>query len=351
MVRTASSRAFKPLPQAVIYDCEGPRLSDEERAFFKDVDPWGFIVFARHCASADELRAHCDELRDCVGRADAPILIDQEGGRVARMKPPIFPAHPAPAVFGDLWRLDPAKASEAARLNAYLIARMVSDCGVTVNCVPMLDVPQPDADPAVIGDRAIAKHADIIAALGRHVIEGTLEGGALPVMKHLPGHGRALCDSHYDLPNTCARREDLQSVDFAPFKSFADLPMAMTGHVIYEAYDKERPSTLSPVVINDVIRGEIGFDGLLFTDDLRMKALSGDVASRVKGSFDAGCDIALCCNFTMDEKKQSASALRRLAGKSQARASRALAGLRDVARRPVEDDYKKLESLLKPVMA
>ena len=339
------------MPSAAIYDSEGPRLSDEERAFFKDVDPLGFIVFARHCASADDLKAHCDELREAVGREDAPILIDQEGGRVARMKPPVFPAHVPPAAFGELWRLDPAKAKEAIRLNAYLLARMISDSGVTINCAPMLDVPQMDADPAVIGDRACAKHQDIIASLGREVIDGTFDGGALPVIKHLPGHGRAICDSHYELPRVSARKEDLRAVDFAPFQALSDAMMGMTGHVVYEAYDHDRPATLSSVIIEEVIRGEIGFDGLLFTDDLRMQALSGDVASRISGAFDAGCDIALCCNFTFEEKKQSVTALRALAGKAQARTSRAMAQLKPAAAQSLEPDYQKLAQLLKPVLA
>lgn len=339
------------MPAAAIFDCEGARLSAEERAFFKDVNPWGFIVFARHCASADELRAHCDELRDCVGRADAPILIDQEGGRVARMRPPAFAAHEPPARLGELWRLDPAKAKAAARLNAELIARMVAACGVNVNCVPMLDVPQPDADPTVIGDRALAKHIDIIAALGAEVAAGTLAGGALPIAKHMPGHGRALCDSHHDLPRVCATKEDLRSVDFVPFKALRDIRMGMTAHVVYEAFDADAPATLSPVIVEDVIRGEIGFDGLLFTDDLRMKALSGDVATRISGSYAAGCDIALCCNFTMAEKNASAGALRPLEGKSQTRASAAMAELAAPEALDLHAAYERLHGLLKPVTA
>ncbi len=339
------------MPTAAIYDCEGPRPNAEEKAFFRDVDPWGFIVFARHCSSAEDLSAHCDELRDCVGREDAPILIDQEGGRVARMKPPVFPAHPAPAAFGELWRLDPEKAKQAARLNAQLLARMVSDAGVTVNCAPMLDVPQPDADPSVIGDRAYARHADIIAALGLEVIAGTLAGGAAPVIKHLPGHGRALCDSHRELPHVSASKEDLLNVDFRPFKTLKDAPMGMTAHVVYEAYDAALPATLSPVIVNDVIRGEIGFDGLLFTDDLRMKALGGAFDARLRDSFAAGCDIALCCNFTLAEKKQSAKALVDLTGAAARRAAAASARLQAVERPDTQALYQRLEALLKSVMA
>ncbi len=339
------------MPTAVIFDCEGPRLSEEERAFFKDVDPWGFILFARHCESADAVRAHCDELRECVGREDAPILIDQEGGRVARMKPPAFPAHPAPAVFGELWKLDPKKANEAAKLNGYLLGRLVSDLGVTVNCVPMLDVPQIDADPQVIGDRALAKWPDIIANLGHATAEGLKEGGALPVIKHLPGHGRSLCDSHHDLPRVSAKKRDLVACDFEPFKLLRDEKMGMTAHIVYEAYDAERPATLSPVIVEEVIRGEIGFGGLLFTDDLKMKALGGAISDRITGAYDAGCDIALACNFTLREKKESASALRALEGAAAARAKAAMADLRTPERGDTSEPYKRLNGLIKPALA
>ena len=267
------------------------------------------------------------------------------------MKPPVFPAHPAPAQFGALWRLDPAKAKEAAELNAYLLARMISDRGITVNCVPMLDVPQPDADPTVIGDRALAQHQDIIAELGQSVIDGTITGGALPVIKHMPGHGRALCDSHHELPKVCARNDDLEAVDYMPFKALSSAKMGMTGHVVYEACDAEQPATLSKIIVNDVIRGAIGFEGLLFTDDLRMKALSGNVASRVKGSYEAGCDIALCCNFTLGEKKESANALKEIDGKTKKRAESAMGELVEPDRQSVDELYQKLEQLLKPVSA
>ncbi len=339
------------MPTAAVFDCEGPRMSAEEKAFFRDVDPWGFIVFARHCQSADALRAHCDELREAVGREDAPILIDQEGGRVARMAPPAFPKHPAPAVFGELWRLDPAKAKEAARLNARLLGRMASDCGVTLNCVPMLDVPQIDADPAVIGDRAIARHPEIIAALGAEAVAGSLEGGALPVIKHLPGHGRSLCDSHHDLPRIAAPKEDLRATDFPPFRALRDAPLGMTGHLVFEAYDDARCATLSPVVIEEVVRGEIGFDGLLFTDDLKMKALRGPLDARISGAYAAGCDVACCCNFTMDEKNEAGPALRPLDGRAGARAAAALALLAPVERDDVAAHYERLDALLKPALA
>lgn len=335
------------MPSAIIFDTEGARLNAEEKAFFKDADPWGFIVFARHCSSAEELTAHCDELREAVGR-DAPILIDQEGGRVARMKPPAFPAHPAPAIFGELYRLDPKKAIEASRLNGWLLGRLVSFCGVTVNCIPMLDAPQPDADPTVIGDRAYAKHPAVIVELASAAAEGLEAGGARPVIKHLPGHGRALCDSHHALPRVDARKEDLIAVDFAPFIAMRDAKMGMTAHVVYEAYDDERPGTLSPIIVGEVIRGEIGFDGLLFTDDLKMKALGGPMDARVADSLVAGCDIALACNFDMAQKQEAMKGAHPLEGKAKQRADAALA-TSPVEEGDVEAAYRKLAELLKPV--
>ena len=338
------------MPSAAIYDCEGARLTQDERAFFKDADPWGFILFARHCTNADEVRAHCAELRDAVGR-DAPILIDQEGGRVARMKGPAWPAHSPMSIFGKLWKLDPAKARAAARLNAFLLGRMVADLGVTVNCVPMLDVPQSDSDPQVIGDRALATHADQVAALGREIIDGLLEGGALPVIKHMPGHGRALCDSHQELPRVVASKEDLRSVDFKPFRILNDAPIGMTAHIVYEAYDKERPATLSPAVIGEAIRKEIGFDGLLITDDLKMKALGGPVGARTEESLKAGCDIAVCCNYTLAEKVEAAKRTPALAGRAAERAAAALARRKSPMKADISAEYGRLSSLLVPALA
>ncbi len=336
------------MPAAIVFDAEGPRLSAEEKAFFRDADPWGFIVFARHCSSADELAAHCDELREAVGR-DAPIMIDQEGGRVARMKPPAFPAHPAPALFGALYRLDPKAAVEASRLNGWLLGKLASASGVTINCIPMLDVPQPDADPTVIGDRAYAKHPDIIVELARAAMEGLKAGGAQPVVKHMPGHGRALCDSHFALPSVGARIEDLRSIDFAPFAALADAKMGMTAHVVYEAFDRDRPATLSATVVGEVIRGEIGFDGLLFTDDLKMEALGGPMDGRVSESLAAGCDIALACNFDMSQKLDAMRGATALAGEAARRTEAALAALAPAEEGDLEAGYKRLATLLRPV--
>lgn len=338
------------MPAALIFDCEGARPTAEEKAFFRDVDPWGFILFARHCTDGENVRALCAELRESVGR-DAPILIDQEGGRVARMKAPAFPAHPPMAVFGALWKLDPNRAAEAARLNAFLIGRLVSDLGVDVVCAPMLDVPQIDSDAVVIGDRAIAKHPDLVAALGRAVMDGLVGGGALPVIKHMPGHGRATVDSHYNLPRVVASKRDLRDTDFAPFRALKDAPIGMTAHVVYEAFDAARCGTLSPIIVHDVIRGEIGFDGLLLSDDLKMQALGGPVGDRVKASLAAGVDVACCCNFDFDQKIEAAGAASALSGRALERASTALASRPGaVLRADTAPDYERLAGLIKPAL-
>ena len=338
------------MPGAVVYDCEGARPNAEEKAFFRDADPWGFILFARHCQSAEAVARVCAELRECVGR-DAPVLIDQEGGRVARMKPPVFPAHPAMAAFGRLFAQDAEKARDAARLNARLLGEMVSSLGVTFNCAPMLDVAQEDSSASVIGDRALAGEATTVAALGRAVMEGLLEGGAIPVIKHLPGHGRARVDSHYDLPRVDAGAHDLRTVDFAPFRALADAPAGMTGHVVYEAIDADRPATMSPIVIETIIREEIGFGGLLFSDDLKMNALSGEIGGRARMALDAGCDIALCCNFSLEQKRATERDMRPLTRAAEARAARALDARKAAA--PIADRteaYQRLAALISPAL-
>ncbi|MEO1015706.1 MAG: beta-N-acetylhexosaminidase [Pseudomonadota bacterium] len=336
---------------AAVFDTEGPRPTRDERAFFRDVDPVGFILFADHCETPDAAYAATSELKDAVGREDVLILIDQEGGRVARMKPPAFPEHEPPSRLGELYRLDPEKAVDAARLSGMLLARMISACGVNVNCVPMLDVPQIDADPKVIGDRAIARHPDVIAALGRAMAEGSKEGGALPVVKHLPGHGRSIVDSHDLLPRVSANIDDLRNVDFAPFKALNDQLLGMTAHIVYEAIDPELPATMSERLIEETIRGEIGFDGLLFSDDLRMGALDGEVGARAARCLAAGCDVALCCNFTLEEKAATARSDLALSTAAEARLGRALNAL---PARPSDADkadaYDELASLLKPVV-
>ncbi|OFX06007.1 MAG: hypothetical protein A3E78_01495 [Alphaproteobacteria bacterium RIFCSPHIGHO2_12_FULL_63_12] len=338
------------MPRALILDCEGARPTADEKALYRDADPWGFILFARHCPSADDIAALCSELRESVGR-EAPILIDQEGGRVARMKAPVFPAHPAPAMFGRLWKLDPSKAVEAARLNAMLIGRMCSDIGVNIDCAPMLDVPQLDSDKTVIGDRALATHPDQVIALGRAVIEGLMQGGALPVIKHMPGHGRATVDSHYGLPHVVASKRDLAETDFAPFRALNDAPIGMTAHIVYEAYDREHCATMSKTIIADVIRGDIGFDGLLLSDDLKMQALGGPIGARVSDCLAAGVDIACCCNFSLAQMIEAADAAPVLAGRALERAEKALSRApKSVLRGDTARDYERLAGLIKPAL-
>ncbi len=337
------------MPSAAVYDCEGPRPSPDEIAFFRDADPVGFILFAQHCDAPDAVRRVVDDLRNAVGRDDLLFLIDQEGGRVARMKPPAFPKHPPAALFGELYKLDPAKAREAARLNGELLGRLVSSLGVNVDCVPMLDLPQIDSDAVVIGDRALARHPDIIADLGCSLAEGLLAGGAAPVIKHLPGHGRSLVDSHYALPRVGASRDDLQA-DFAPFKALRDASFGMTAHIIYDALDPAACATMSPTVIGEIIRGEIGFDGLLFSDDLKMQALEGALDARAAACLEAGCDVALCCKFTLEEKIAAARRIPRLDGDGASRFDAARAAMPPVAAAPgAAVDYARLEALLRPV--
>ncbi|MEM6415178.1 MAG: beta-N-acetylhexosaminidase [Pseudomonadota bacterium] len=337
------------MPSAGIYDCEGQYPTADEISFFRDVDPAGFILFARHCETRDQVKRHTDALKEAVGRDDVLILIDQEGGRVSRMVPPEFPAHEPMAVFGNLWKLDPKTAREAARLNSFLLGTMVSSVGVNVNCVPMLDVPHKDADKTVIGDRAIASHPDQIAELGAAVMEGLIEGGALPVIKHLPGHGRALVDSHHALPVVHASKSDLQEIDFLPFKANASALIGMTAHIVYTALDEEKCATMSPTIIRDVIRGEIGFDGFLLSDDVKMKALGGPLALRATESLKAGCDTALFCNFTMDEKIAAAANTPTLAKDALRRYNTAISALPKTSNESdVGRAYKELAMMVKP---
>jgi beta-N-acetylhexosaminidase len=311
-------------PSAAVFGCAGPVLGEEERALFRDVDPLGFILFQRNCASPDQVRRLVDALRESVGRGDAPVLIDQEGGRVARLKPPHWPAYPAPAVIA---ALGGAAAEEAARLGARLIAADLAELGITVDCLPVLDIPAPGADP-IIGDRAYGSEPESVARLGRAVCEGLLAGGVLPVVKHVPGHGRGKVDSHLALPIVEAPADELDAIDFAPFRALADMPWAMTAHIIYSGLDAARPATLSPDVIRETIRGRIGVDGVLVSDDLSMKALGGSYAERTSGALAAGCDLVLHCNGRMDEMREIVSALRPLSDESAARVARAAARLR-----------------------
>jgi beta-N-acetylhexosaminidase len=309
-----------------IYGCTGPALSASERDFFRDVQPWGFILFARNIEEPDQVRALVAALRETVGDHSAPVLIDQEGGRVARLKPPIWHQRPPAARFGAVYVENPENAREATYLNARLIAHDLAQLGINVDCLPVLDVPVPGAHD-VIGDRAFAADPATIIDLGRAQIEGLMEGGVLPVMKHIPGHGRAGADSHLALPRVTASREELSASDFVTFRSLDSCPIAMTAHVVYDSIDPQRPATTSPKVIRDVIRGEIGFDGLLMSDDLSMQALDGPLEVRAKAALFAGCDVVLHCNGSMDEMKDVATEAKILDGIALKRATHALAHL------------------------
>ena len=309
-----------------IYGCSGTSLSEQERDFFRQARPWGFILFARNISEPAQVKALVEQLRDTVGDAQAPVLIDQEGGRVARLKPPHWRERPPAARFGLLHALNPEAGREATYLNARLIAHDLSSLGINVDCLPVLDVPVAGAHD-IIGDRAFAHDPATIIALGRAQIEGLMDGGVLPVMKHIPGHGRAESDSHLALPRVSAEMELLSASDFVTFRSLDQCPIAMTAHVVYESIDPQRPCTTSPKVIRDVIRGEIGFDGLLMSDDLSMKALDGPLSVRAKQAQFAGCDLVLHCNGDMEEMRDVASEVKILDGQALRRSRHALAQL------------------------
>jgi beta-N-acetylhexosaminidase len=309
--------------QAAIYGLEGLELTTSERAFFRDADPAGFILFKRNCESADQVLRLTYSLRDLSGRPDVPILIDQEGGRVARMKPPSWPAFPAAERFDQLYAVAPLSAIEAVRSNARAIGLTLRASGVNVDALPLLDVRQAGASD-VIGDRALGSEPMQVAALGRAILDGLASAGVVGIIKHIPGHGRALVDSHKELPVVKASEEELDS-DLEPFERLSSAPMGMTAHVIYTAWDSDLPASLSPTVIGDIIRGRIGFDGFLMSDDLGMEALHGDFGSRAAGVVAAGCDAALHCSGKMDEMVAVASAVPALSADGEARVARAMA--------------------------
>jgi beta-N-acetylhexosaminidase len=310
------------MTRAFVCGCAGTALGGDERAFIRDARPWGLILFKRNVADREQLRALTDAFRDALGSDDAPVLIDQEGGRVQRMGPPHWPAYPA-AVWFDA-EIGGERALEAARLAARLMAYDLKEVGITVDCAPDLDV----ADAlthAVIGSRSYSQSPERVAAFGRVVMEGLLAGGVGPVVKHIPGHGRARVDSHLELPVVEASRAELDARDFAPFRALRGAPMAMTAHVVYRAIDPERPATTSRIVIQSIVREAIGFDGLLFTDDLSMKALGGPLGERARAAFAAGVDIALHCNGELAEAREVAEVSPELEGASRQRAEAALA--------------------------
>jgi beta-N-acetylhexosaminidase len=310
--------ADQRVPSAAIYGCAGLALSAAEESFFRAANPFGFILFARNCETPDQVRDLVAALRGTVGRSEAPVLIDQEGGRVARLKPPHWRAAPPASYFGRLASHDLERAHEALRINTRLLAVELTDLGIDVDCVPLLDLQFPGAHD-IIGDRSFGGDPELVADLGRVVCETLLECGVMPIVKHIPGHGRARVDSHKELPVVDTARAELEATDFRPFQALADAPWAMTAHVVYSALDADRPATTSPSLIGEVIRGQIGFDGLLLSDDLSMEALKGSLGARAEASLAAGCDVALHCNGKAAEMAEVAAAVGPLTAQAQRR--------------------------------
>jgi len=329
----------------LILGLAGPSLTDDERAFFRDVDPAGFILFRRNIVDRAQVRALTDELRAIAGRDDVPILIDQEGGRVARMQPPEWPAFPPGAAFDRLYDLAPMSAIEAVRANCQALALMLREVGVNVDCLPLLDVRQPGAHD-IIGDRALGREPLRVAALGRATLDGLKAGGAVGVIKHVPGHGRAMADSHVELPVVDAPAEELET-DLQPFITLNRAPMAMTAHVVYTAWDTEQCASLSPTVIGEIVRGRIGYDGLLMSDDLGMHALKGSFTDRATGVIAAGCDVALHCSGDMDEMQACAKGVGDINPRARERLDAAMATIAEGAEEASFDELiAKRDALL-----
>ncbi len=310
--------------RAVIFGCAGPELSASEAAFFADTKPWGFILFGRNIVSLSQVAELTGSLRECIGRPDAPVLIDQEGGRVQRFKPPLVPQYPSGADLGALYQANREAGLRATWIMSRLHAFDLYPLGVNVDCLPVLDVPSPGGHE-VIGSRAYGITPDVVSALGAAACEGLKAGGLLPVIKHVPGHGRAGADTHHELPHVDARRAELSGRDFVPFKALAGETMAMSAHVVFTDIDPDNPATTSRRVVDDVIRGEIGFDGLLMSDDVSMNALSGDFATRARAIFAAGCDVTLHCNGDRAEMEAVASVSPPLSGDGLRRANAVMA--------------------------
>ncbi|MCP4619633.1 MAG: beta-N-acetylhexosaminidase [Bradyrhizobium sp.] len=332
--------------RAFITGVSGTELTAAERDFIRAERPWGFILFRRNAENPAQVARLVAELREVVGEGDAPVLIDQEGGRVQRLRPPHWALYPSGAVFGSLYDRNPTLGLKAARLSNRLIAADLAELGITVDCLPLADVPIEGADD-VIGDRAYGTEPTKVAAIARAVAEGLEQGGVLPVLKHIPGHGRAMADSHISLPTVDTPREELERIDFAAFAPLADLPMAMTAHVVFSALDPVQPATTSATIIERVIRGRIGFQGLLMSDDVSMNALAGSIAERTRAIFAAGCDVVLYCNGKLDEMREVASQTPELSGMALQRAVKALAS----RKQPMPFDRKAARAELDALVA
>ena len=332
-------------PRAMVLGCAGEALDDGERRFMAYADPAGFILFKRNCENPAQTQALIAALREAVGRPDAPVLIDQEGGRVVRLGPPHWRAPPAPTVLGALAEIDGTAGARAAWLNARLMAADLFALGFTVNCVPVLDLRFAGASK-VVGDRSLGADPRLVARLGCAVADGMRAGGIVPAVKHLPGHGRASADSHAVLPQVEAPLKALCARDFVPFRALRDVPVGLTAHVRYTALDSERPGTLSPKVIGEAVRGAIGFDGLLVSDDLSMGALTGSVGPRAAAALAAGCDLALHCNGKRDEMEEVAAAVPTLAGRARERFDRMLAARSEPDAFDEADGLRELDALL-----
>jgi beta-N-acetylhexosaminidase len=312
------------MPQRVfITSLAGPTISANERAFFREAQPWGLIIFKRNVNMPQQVAELTSTFRDIVGWA-APVLVDQEGGRVQRLGPPHWPAYPSGRLYGALYDRDPATGLAAARLAGHLIAADLAAVGIDVDCLPLADMPVPGSDP-VIGDRAYGSEPGKVAAIAGSIAQGLMAGGVLPVLKHLPGHGRARVDSHHGLPVVDTDRATLESTDFAAFRSLAALPLGMTAHVVFSAIDPVAPATTSVTMVREVIRGFIGFQGLLMSDDISMGALTGTLAQRAQAALAAGCDLVLHCNGDLAEMSAIAAVVPELAGEALARSDAALA--------------------------
>lgn len=315
------------MTKAFITGCSGTRLSADERRLFDHERPWGLILFARNIRDAQQIRDLVADFRDVVGNPDAPVLIDQEGGRVRRLRPPLVQDYPPGAVYGKLHASECEAGLRAAWLCGRLIGADLADLGITVDCLPIVDVPRGDTSD-VIGDRAYGSDPEVIAGIGRAMTDGLAAAGVLPVLKHIPGHGPATVDSHLALPVVDTDLETLRRLDFVPFRALCDLPLAMTAHVVYTAIDGQACATCSPTVIDTIIRGELDYQGCLMSDDVSMKALGGEMQARVRSLFQAGCDLALHCNGDFAEMRDVASASPVLAGEPLRRADAAIAARR-----------------------